>query len=938
MMMHIITTFNENVNYFSLDHCLVYLFLAITLFIGWYVGRGMKDIDDYALGGRSYSTLVLTLTMLATLEGGTGTMGLSAGVFSDGIIMTATILGNFIAFLFIALFIAPRMLYFEGCITIGEVVGKLYGARSKVVAAMIGFLFCMLIVGSQTLAIGYVCETLLGVKKNAAIWIGGLIVAFYSAWGGIKSVTATDVLQFGVLIVMIPLIANVATSDVGGIEALLNKVPKEKLTIIGHEKFDYYLVLFLVLGVFPDFVAHPAVVQRMLMARDRRQASDVFSLTAGFDIPFTLMITLIGLAAVAAYSHIDANIALPHVVKELFPEGTKGLAIAGLLAVVMSTSDSFLNAGGLLLTHDIIQPVLRKSKVAFNELHLTRGITFLLGLGGIFIALISSNIIKLGFYAESILGATLTIPLIAGILGLKPDAKSFFIAMFMALAAFIGAVLYLPEAQQYLAPAVAIVANGLAFFGAHFMQNDGFKVVKWEEGASVPWKTKWHGLQKWFTKDLPKDLLHYSKNKVKAYGASYVMFAVFCCFNYVVPLFMWTHKNMPHYITLFVIRLIAGGLCVGLLAKEYWPARLKPYFPAYWHFTLLYCLPMMTTLMFIVMGGSAEWIVNIALSIMLLILLVDWLTFILLSVGGVALGILFHHLLIAQGVLAPVSITGFSTIYLLIYTCVFATLIGLLFARKKEEAIESDKRLIKLYAANIAHDLDNTIGSVEMFSSGLDAFLKHAPIKAQTDQEGKKSYHLPESVYEFVENLPKELRKESDKGYQVIKMMLEAVKRGSMLDPTKLKEHSLKACVADVLQGYHVDDEQRENITFIQAHDFTVLADKHALWHVLYNLLKNAHRYAGYDCKITLWLDDTNRRLHIKDDGEGIPRAKLSKIFESFYTGSSIGSGIGLGMCKTIMEGLGGRIYCKSQQGEGSYAEFVMEFPPVEEAKKVLGV
>ena len=259
-------------------------------------------------------------------------------------------------------------------------------------------------------------------------------------------------------------------------------------------------------------------------------------------------------------------------------------------------------------------------------------------------------------------------------------------------------------------------------------------------------------------------------------------------------------------------------------------------------------------------------------------------------------------------------------------------------ARDKEKAIETEKQLIKLYAANIAHDLDNTIGSVKLFSSGLDAFLKYAPIKAQTNEEGEKSYILPESVYEFVENLPKDLRKESEKGYQVIRMMLEAVKRGSMINPTQLEELSLRACVADALQGYHREDAQREHITFSPANDFTVLADKHALWHVIYNILKNAHRYAGYDCQLTLWLDDKNRRFHIKDDGEGIPPDQLSKIFAPFYTGSSIGSGIGLGMCKTIMEGLGGRIYCQSQQGEGSYAEFVLAFPPVEEAKKLLGV
>ena len=168
--------------------------------------------------------------------------------------------------------------------------------------------------------------------------------------------------------------------------------------------------------------------------------------------------------------------------------------------------------------------------------------------------------------------------------------------------------------------------------------------------------------------------------------------------------------------------------------------------------------------------------------------------------------------------------------------------------------------------------------------------------------------------------------------------MLEAVKRGGMIDPRQLEETSLQECVANALQRYHMEEEQRKNITFKEGEDFRVLVEKKALWHVFYNLLKNAHRYAGYDCQLTLWLDVKNRRFHLQDDGEGIPRDKLSKIFEPFYTGSSIGSGIGLGMCKKIMEGLGGRIYCRSKQGEGSYAEFVMEFPRVEEAKKMLGV
>ena len=123
-------------------------------------------------------------------------------------------------------------------------------------------------------------------------------------------------------------------------------------------------------------------------------------------------------------------------------------------------------------------------------------------------------------------------------------------------------------------------------------------------------------------------------------------------------------------------------------------------------------------------------------------------------------------------------------------------------------------------------------------------------------------------MYEFIEDLPQQLSQESDRGYEVIKVMLEAAKRGSMLDPTKLEELSLKASVSDALQRYHMEDAQRKNITFKKANDFTVLADKNALWHMFYNLLKNAHRHAGYDCQLRLWLDDKNRRFHLKDDGE----------------------------------------------------------------------
>ena len=937
MIIPIITTIMP---YFTWDHIIVYLFLLVTLLVGWYVGRKNKTIDEYALGGRSFSVSVLIMTFVATMLGGATTIGLSSRVFSDGIIMFVAASGYIIPYLFMAQFMAPRMDYFEGCLTIGDMMGQLYGERSRIATGIIGFVSSVFFVATQSLSLGIILESLLGMNRNVGIAIGGITVVAYSAFGGIKSVAFTDVIQFAVLIVMIPLIAITAVNDVGGFKELFNKVPAEKLLVFGHEKFTDYLWIFLIWGgVFPSIAASPPVVQRMLMARDKKQVASMFRIGIFTTFGFEFMVMLIGLAAFASYPEISASNALPQVVNELLPIGVKGFAVAGLLAVVMSTADSRLNSVGLLMSHDVIKPICDKRRIVINELKLVKYVTFIIGIAGMFLAALSVDVIKLAFYGWGILGLTLTIPFIAGVLGLKPDAYSFFISLATTLLTFTGILIALPT-QQNLAIGWGIVANAISFFGVNFIQNGGFKRVKREEDEQPPWRIDWRNVRKNFSQALPipKNIFNYSKQKIAKQGSRQHVLAVFCFLSYILPYLVWLPTQSGHTTTFLVLRFIGGFLCVLLLAKDYWPTWLKPFFPLCWHISLLYCLPLIATMAYLFMGGAVAWFVNIALSTFLLALLVDWLTFALVSVIGMVLGVASYVLIVYGFSLELNHLRETSAIYLVIYACAATAFIAITLTREKEKTIETEKQIIQLYAANIAHDLDNTIGGIQLFSSGLASFLKYAPIKEQINEEGKKQYILPACVYEFVENLPKELRQESERGYRVIKMMLEAVKRGSMIDPQQLKEHSLKTCVADALLGYHIEEVQRKNITFSQADDFTVFADKHALWHVLYNLLKNAHRYAGYDCKLMLWLDAKKRHLHIKDDGEGIPRAQWSKIFEPFYSGSRMGSGIGLGLCKTIIERLGGRIYCRSKQGESSYTDFVIEFPYINEAKRVLGV
>ena len=112
------------------------------------------------------------------------------------------------------------------------------------------------------------------------------------------------------------------------------------------------------------------------------------------------------------------------------------------------------------------------------------------------------------------------------------------------------------------------------------------------------------------------------------------------------------------------------------------------------------------------------------LSIMLLIVLVDWVSFIVLSIGGVFLGLVAYYLLI-DGM--PLTLSA-DTSYTLVYSCLFSTLIGLIFARRKEQRFD---KLATDNEALEAIDLVHRENLLEAFREKVRIIqtLKHAGIQ-----------------------------------------------------------------------------------------------------------------------------------------------------------------------------------------------------------------
>ena len=110
--------------------------------------------------------------------------------------------------------------------------------------------------------------------------------------------------------------------------------------------------------------------------------------------------------------------------------------------------------------------------------------------------------------------------------------------------------------------------------------------------------------------------------------------------------------------------------------------------------------------------------------------------------------------------------------------------------------------------------------------------------------------------------------------------------------------------------------------------------DRDRIIQVLINLLSNAIKYCPFEggmIDITIYQIEDAIRVNISDNGPGIPKDNLHRIFEKFYQASNqlrkkpAGTGLGLAICKNIIKHHQGKIYAKNKEGGG--AKFSFELP-----------
>lgn len=911
-------------------------FLALNLAVGLYYGRGVKTIRDYALGGRNFSTGTLVSTVVATWIGGDYLFITMAEVYNTGLHYTIGCLGMVICLLLNAYVFAPKMREFLGSISVASAMGDLYGEKVRIISAVAGTIASAGFIAVQFKVFGYILNNFIGLPGNYPIFIAAVIVVIYSAFGGIRSVTFTDVLQFFTFGVLIPVLGIVVWND------LSNVTNFDLAVALEHPLFDYKqfiglenpkfwsVLLLLILFSIPDL--NPTMFQRVAIGRSVEQVKKAFAISA-----LVLTFILLGMAWIAFLlfninPNLEANNLVQYLIDTYSHTGIKSFIMVGVVAMCMSTADSNINASSVLLTHDFCNPLNIKFK---SELVLSKILSLLLGLAAIYLALLDYDLLPLVFMTQSFYIPIIDVPLILAILGFRSTTKAVLIGMGAGLiSVFIWRVWFM-DATGVDSILPATFVNLFFFMGSHYLLKQKGGWTKKEKDTSPIEESKQGSFIGRMIKPITEfNLLTFLKNNSPKSELTYSGFGIFCTISTICTMYSVSNSivdlDKSAVLVYYEIMLV---LSVFFMTYPIWPVALKKevLVRLVWNISVFFLLIFSSSFFLMLTNFSELQVVVFIVNIIVAAILTRWKLVFGMIIAGIYLSTKAYEYYAGPGAI-QIDLNSTSLIFYGVLLSAAAIVIFLKPKQEYEELTEEknehlngrisaqEKQLREAlelrgeFIRNVSHEYHAPMtGIVSMAQVLWESYdnLKDDQRRMAAETIFKSSVRLES----FDSNIAT-LSKLSKAGYE---LKLESV------DLSKLLNERIDVC-------RKLYEENREDRDFILNIDKGVVinCDKHYLSQVLDNLIINAIIYCQQG-KITVDLKHTDSvvTFSISDEGIGIPPAELKDIFSEFTVSSRTrtpagGRGVGLALCKRVLEVHDGKIHAESNGTKGATFKFVI--------------
>ncbi len=926
---------------FDIDSGIFIGFLIATIILGLASSHGIRNIKEYAVGNRDFSTATIVATLVATWVSGSFFYNIISEGYSKGLYSMWSDIGDPICLLLIGMIFAVRMGEFLGKLSIAEAMGDLFGQKVRIITAIAGFIGITGKIAIQLKLAGLLFSYVLDISSGYGTIIAAFIITLYSSLGGIKSVTFTDIIQFLTFIVVIPVIAYALLNSIDNTNIIIN-------TLTTHPVFDYKEVFNFSnalsldkLFVFLYFITpafNPAIFQRIAMAKDIIQVRKSFVISAVICFLLLLILDWITILTLSINPFLNPDEVVKEIIFSQAYLGLKGMAIIGIMAMIMSTVDSFINSTAVLVVHDFLKPL----KIEFNrnELLSARIISIVIGLVSLLLSLRQGNFLTLMIMTSSLYMPIVTVPFIMAIFGFRSSGKSVILGMVAGLSTVLvwDYVLKIKIANSI---PFAMLSNLVMLMGSHYLlkQPGGWIGIKDKSGLIQVRKERRRRLRQLWSDIKSFNLIEVYKNNypqgdglISILGF-YVMLSVFATTN-LLP----EEYRLQHLDILNVLYPIAVSSSAILISYPLWLWNWKEsrFVGVFWNLIMFWVLICFTFLTVLIGGFSEVQLMVFMMNVVIISSLGKWQWSLFNFVSGIVLVTVFYNNYY-PGNLDNVEFASsqFKIFYLLLL--LISTLILFLKPKQEHQELTEEKN-------------EHLSGRINMYK---EQTREAEALKGRFIRNITHEYHAPMTgISSMAQVLVQDYDKLNDEQRKVAaKTILDSSLRLEVFDSNisslsklnkpsydlKLVETDFSQLVEDRVtlcrKLYENEEEStihwqegpetsRRNWQLDIEEGIILNIDKYYLSQAIDNLIINSINYAkSGTIAISIKRDNDNETIifSISDEGIGIPPDELDEVFEEFTVSSRTesfagGRGVGLAVCKKVIEVHGGTIKAESKR------------------------
>ena len=449
-----------------IERVLVCLYLAGCILIGIVVSRRvLTNQDEYWVAGRSIGPGVNAMAIMAALASGGSILGVMGYAYKAGIPATLALFAGAVVGFPLASILVARPLRRFGKFTITDFLSWRFPhpVIRIGVPILIVVSFTMYIV-AQMKAAGITAEVLLGIPYETALTMSTVVFVLYVSVGGMLAVTWTDVVQGTLMVAVVLGTALLLITRNGSPPEIFTSAMEvaPALGAAGQRDLASDLGAFVIWAAAIPVIPH--VVMRVYTAKDAQGARLSLNLAM---VVYTIVILAAVLIVVPMGKTLfpalsDNDQIFLKIMETQFSPVVRGLAVAAVLAAVMSTTDALLLACSSAIAHDLVGHVWGKKLEQRTIARINILVVWVVGVVAMFLAYSPPALIT-GYYTDAIgaLSAGLFVPVVAGLWWKRANVGGGVAAFVFCVVTYV-LLLFVPELPKRSGILIALPMSALA--------------------------------------------------------------------------------------------------------------------------------------------------------------------------------------------------------------------------------------------------------------------------------------------------------------------------------------------------------------------------------------------------------------------------------------------------------------------------------------------